>query len=338
MRPCPGRSLRLSAPGQPAVDKKRGSWEAVGDSLGSAPAGQARSSLSLCAPALSHQAPSRFRASWTPGAGLRPTPGGLCQLMPSSAEQAPGTPQAPSPCGSTRSWLWLDLWSPRGAATVPTSLIACGDSMADASCWGARTELLHGRTGQGSTQNHELTISPAFKGDRKQRKRKNKLINSKTSFLKRRSQNEARQSRLRNLHFKMPSDPLSYIPRKDCNTAALGQPFGQARASGVSHSPGRRLPRLDAGQACTWVVGKRGLPFPRLCPLSSHLQTSPQIQTGALERGQELYLLNILFHPRQILQNPTGKVSLTDTHTHRGPPTSTFLRKEAGLLLGQTWN
>ena len=59
----------------------------------------------------------------------------------------------------------------------------------------------------------------------------------------------------------MPSDPLSYIPREDCNTAALGQPFGQARASGVSHSPGRRLPGWTLGRHVRgWWGGASAVP------------------------------------------------------------------------------
>lgn len=83
----------------------------------------------------------------------------------------------------------------------------------------------------------------------------------------------------------------------------------------------------EAPQAGCWgrhvyVGGGAGLLlFPRLCPLLPTYRPHPQIQTGAPLKEARSCILNILFHPRQILQNPTGKVSLTDTHTHRGPPT-----------------
>lgn len=54
-------------------------------------------------------------------------------------------------------------------------------------------------------------------------KRRQKTEWGKLSLSKRRfkSQNETGQSGLRNSHFKMPSDPLYYIPPKGCNTATM---------------------------------------------------------------------------------------------------------------------
>ena len=235
--------------------------------------GQACSSLSLCAlSTLCHQGPEQVPGvldsrSRTERVAPHTSLASSAKWMPSSAERAPGTPAAPSPrprsgsgwiCGHPEMQPQRPHPHRRGTQMLECQLL-----------WQNRASARG--AGRGSTRTPS-SPSLSFKGDKIQTKRKKKKIKTSLSKRRRRSQNGSRQSRLRNLHFKMPSDPLSYIPREDCNTAALGQPFGQAQASRVGHGPGRGLPGWMLGRHVRgWWGGAGLLLFPRLCSLSSRL-------------------------------------------------------------------
>ena len=214
--------------------------------------------------------------------------------MPGSAARAPGTPAAllPDHEAALAGSVVTQRCSHRAHILITVGLRCLSASRR------ARTEPLHGRTSRGSTQTRS-SPSLSFRGGRKQTKKKKKKIS--LSKRRRRSQNEAGQSRLRNLHFQMPSDPLSYIPREDCNKAALGQLLGQAQASGVGHSPGRGLPGWMLGRRVHGWQGRDSSVPKTLSSFFPPTDLSPNPDWRP-EKGQELHLPNILFQPRQILQ------------------------------------
>lgn len=106
-----------------------------------------------------------------------------------------------------------------------------------------------GCVGQDKARGPTQTISSSFFCLKEHRKQNRETF---FSLSKRRfkSQSEARQSGLRNPHFKTPSDPLYYIPPKGCNTAAIISPSARAHREYGSDMALSRVFSLGAGQVC----------------------------------------------------------------------------------------
>lgn len=174
--PCPGGSVRLPAPGEPAVGKEGGllgsrehpGW--LGPSTG-----EACGSLSLCAlSALRHQGPERVPGvldSQSRTERVVPTP--LWLPLPSGCLARLGEPPGPlRPLPPDHEAALAGSVVTQRCSHSAHILIAVGLRCLSASrC--ARTEPLHGRTGQGATQ---ILSSPSlsFRGGRKQTEKEKK--------------------------------------------------------------------------------------------------------------------------------------------------------------------
>lgn len=134
-----------------------------------------------------------------------------------------------------------------------------------------------GCVGQDKARAPTQTISSSLFCLKESRKQNRKNFFSLSKRFK--SQSEARQSGLRNPHFKTPSDPLYYIPPKGCNTAAMTSPSARAHRECGSDMALSRVFSPGAGQVCQ-VNDSKGSFVPKTFLFPSTYGSVPKLKTS----------------------------------------------------------